>query len=66
MHYTIVLISSLERTTRASWDRNSPGLTWRAWLVRFDHAYLREQSLFESYPEDLVQITDSGKGRELS
>ncbi len=37
----------------------------RAWIVRFDQDYLRNQVLFEPYPEDLVQITDSGKGRNL-
>ena len=47
---------------------NTPGKkdgVLRAWVVRFDQPYLREQTLFEPYPEDLVQITDSGKGRKL-
>ena len=37
----------------------------RAWIVRFDQEYLRGQVFFEPYPEGLVQITDSGKGRDL-
>jgi uncharacterized protein YbgA (DUF1722 family) len=37
----------------------------RAWIVRFDQEYLKDQVFFEPYPEELVQITDSGKGRDL-
>jgi uncharacterized protein YbgA (DUF1722 family) len=35
----------------------------RAWIVRFDDAYLMRQTYFEPYPAALVEITDSGKGR---
>lgn len=35
----------------------------RAWIVRFGDAYLMRQTYFEPYPEPLVEITDSGKGR---
>jgi uncharacterized protein YbgA (DUF1722 family)/uncharacterized protein YbbK (DUF523 family) len=38
----------------------------RSWVVRFDQQYLRDQMLFEPYPQELVQVTDSGKGRDLS
>jgi uncharacterized protein YbgA (DUF1722 family)/uncharacterized protein YbbK (DUF523 family) len=37
----------------------------RAWIVRFDEPYLREQIFFAPYPDALVQITDSGKGRDF-
>jgi uncharacterized protein YbgA (DUF1722 family)/uncharacterized protein YbbK (DUF523 family) len=37
----------------------------RAWVARFDERYLSTQVFFKPYPEDLVQITDSGKGRNL-
>ncbi len=36
-----------------------------AWLARFGSDYLKQQTYFEPYPEDLVEITDSGKGRDL-
>jgi uncharacterized protein YbgA (DUF1722 family) len=36
-----------------------------SYIVRFDQAYLREQRFFRPYPEELVKITDSGKGRDL-
>ena len=37
----------------------------KAWIVRFDEAYLEAQSFFEPYPDDLVEISDSGVGRKL-
>jgi len=38
----------------------------RAWIVRFDNAYLADQAFFEPYPEALAEVADSGKGRELT
>ncbi|WP_026689585.1 YbgA family protein [Alteribacter aurantiacus] len=35
----------------------------KSWVLRFDQAYLFNQTYFEPYPESLVEITDSGKGR---
>jgi uncharacterized protein YbgA (DUF1722 family) len=37
----------------------------RSWIVRFGQAYLAQQTFFEPYPEGLVAITDSGKGRSI-
>ncbi len=38
----------------------------RAWIIRFDVGYLKDQRYFSPYPEDLVEIADSGKGRDLN
>jgi uncharacterized protein YbgA (DUF1722 family)/uncharacterized protein YbbK (DUF523 family) len=35
----------------------------RAWIVRFDVAYLHAQRFFEPYPRPLLELTDSGLGR---
>lgn len=35
----------------------------RSWVVRFDNPYLSAQSFFEPYPETLMALSDSGKGR---
>ncbi len=35
----------------------------KAWAVRFDRADLMDQTYLRPYPEALVEITDSGKGR---
>ena len=36
----------------------------KSWIVRFGEEYLRQQTFFEPYPADLIQVTDSGKGRD--
>ena len=35
----------------------------RSWVVRFNQPYLMTQSFFEPYPERLMTLSDSGKGR---
>jgi uncharacterized protein YbgA (DUF1722 family)/uncharacterized protein YbbK (DUF523 family) len=37
----------------------------RAWIVRFDVEYLADQTYFQPYPDELVSISDSGKGRDV-
>ena len=36
-----------------------------SWVVRFNEPYLSRQTFFAPYPQDLVTISDSGKGRDL-
>jgi len=36
----------------------------RAWVTRFGEPYLQSQYFFSPYPSDLMEITDSGKGRD--
>jgi len=36
----------------------------RLWVARTDQSYLRDQTFFEPYPEALLDISDSGKGRD--
>ncbi|MEH7462850.1 DUF523 and DUF1722 domain-containing protein [Bacillus thuringiensis] len=36
----------------------------KSWAIRFEETYLLKQTYFEPYPEMLVEITDSGKGRD--
>ncbi len=38
----------------------------RSWIVRFQEPYLARQTYFSPYPEALVEITDSGKGRDTA
>lgn len=33
----------------------------RVWVVRFDNEYLMDQTIFEPYPLELVEVRDSGK-----
>ncbi|MDV4151006.1 DUF523 and DUF1722 domain-containing protein [Clostridium sp. AL.422] len=34
----------------------------KSWAIRFNNDYLLEQKIFESFPIELVDVTDSGKG----
>ena len=38
----------------------------QSWIVRFENEYLMNETFFEPYPQDLIEITDSGKGRKLN
>ena len=35
----------------------------RSWIIRFESEYLREQTLFMPFPEDLMALDDSDRGR---
>jgi uncharacterized protein YbgA (DUF1722 family)/uncharacterized protein YbbK (DUF523 family) len=35
----------------------------RSWVERFESQYLRDQTFFHPFPEDLMALDDSGKGR---
>lgn len=37
----------------------------KSWIIKFEEAYLNNQSYFNPYPEELMSLTDSGKGREM-
>lgn len=37
----------------------------KSYIVRFDEPYLARQTFFEPYPEAMISVTDSGKGRPL-
>lgn len=37
----------------------------RSYIVRFKQEYLIQQNFFRPYPEELIEISDSGKGRDL-
>jgi len=37
----------------------------RSWILRFSVDYLADQVYFEPYPQELVQVLDSGKGRDI-
>ncbi len=35
-----------------------------SWIIRYKEKYLAQQFFFQPYPQELVHITDSGKGRD--
>jgi len=58
-------LDSLERYRSGKVPLSSNTSILRSWVIRFGSEYLMHQTFFEPYPEDLVEITDSGKGRKL-
>ena len=40
-----------------------PASILRAHTVRFEESYLMQQTFFQPFPEDLLSVSDSGKGR---
>ena len=37
----------------------------KAWSIKYDEEYLWKQIFFNPYPPDLMNVSDSGKGRSL-
>jgi len=58
--------ASLERYRNGKIPLSATLSVLRSWIVRFEDGYLNQQTFFEPYPEALVEITDSGKGRKLA
>jgi uncharacterized protein YbgA (DUF1722 family)/uncharacterized protein YbbK (DUF523 family) len=58
-------LASLEDYRAARAPLSVPVSIIKSHIVRFGEDYLAQQSFFEPYPVRLVEITDSGKGRDL-
>jgi len=58
-------IASLEKYRAGKIPLSAAVAIVNSWLARFGGDYLKQQTFFEPYPEALVEITDSGKGRDL-
>lgn len=55
----------LEEYRRGGLPLSVPLGVVKAWALRFTENYILQQTLLEPYPQALVTISDSGKGREL-
>lgn len=58
-------LDGLERYRRAKVPLSVLQGVLRSWAVRFEDGYLLRQHFFQPYPEALMAITDSGKGRDF-
>jgi len=58
-----VFLSALERYRKARLPLSSVLAIVRAWIARFDQQYLARQFYFQPFPEDLIELSDSGKPR---
>lgn len=57
-------LQTLERYRDSRVPLSVPLHMMRGFIVRFRNDYLGNQTCFEPYPEGLITVTDSGKGRE--
>ena len=57
-------LDSLQRYRTGKVPLSVPVGILRSWVVRFNEPYLAQQVLFQPYPEALVDIADSGRGRD--
>jgi uncharacterized protein YbgA (DUF1722 family)/uncharacterized protein YbbK (DUF523 family) len=57
-------LDSLERYRSGKVPLSVPLYILRSLIIRFKEDYLSQQTYFDPYPEGLVEITDSGKGRD--
>ena len=57
-------LDSLQRYRTGKVSLSVPVGILRSWIVRFGEPYLAQQVLFLPYAEELVDIADSGKGRD--
>ena len=58
-------LDSLEQYRNEKVPLSVPLNIARSWIVRFENEYLMNETFFEPYPQDLIEITDSGQGRKL-
>jgi uncharacterized protein YbgA (DUF1722 family)/uncharacterized protein YbbK (DUF523 family) len=59
-------LTQLERYKKGSLPLSAVTLLTMAYILRFNIPYLKEQTFFSPYPDNLISITDSGKGKDFS
>lgn len=57
-------ISMIDKYQKKKVPLSSVASLLRSWAIRFDNDYLLKQTYFAPYPEKLIEISDSGKGRD--
>jgi uncharacterized protein YbgA (DUF1722 family)/uncharacterized protein YbbK (DUF523 family) len=57
-------ISMIDKYQKKKVPLSSVASLLKSWALRFDNEYLLKQTYFEPYPERLIEISDSGKGRD--
>ncbi|MCT8138157.1 DUF523 and DUF1722 domain-containing protein [Anaerobacillus sp. CMMVII] len=57
-------ISMIDKYKKKKVPLSSVASLLHSWAIRFDNEYLLKQTYFQPYPEKLIEISDSGKGRD--
>jgi uncharacterized protein YbgA (DUF1722 family)/uncharacterized protein YbbK (DUF523 family) len=56
------ILESIEKYRSGKLPLSTPLNIIRSYVIRFDIEYLKSQSFFQPYPEELLEVRDSGKG----
>ncbi len=57
--------TQLDRYRNGQLPLAGPAAVVWSWVVREGETYLEGQAFFHPYPDDLMSVSDSGKGRKL-
>ncbi len=55
-------LEKLEKYSNKKVPFSVPLAIIHSWAMRFENEYLLKQTIFEPFPSDLIEVTDSGKG----
>ncbi|MBU3133328.1 YbgA family protein [Clostridium gasigenes] len=58
----IFFLDNLEKYQNKRVPFSLPLTIIKAWVIRFENEYLLSQKIFEAFPMELIEVTDSGKG----
>ena len=58
-------LATIKKYKKAKLPLSVPLGILKGWAIRYKKDYLKQQSFLTPYPEELVEIKDSGKGRDL-
>lgn len=58
-------LDAIEAYAQSRIPQSALAILLRSWILRFNVVYLADQAYFEPYPTELIQVLDSGKGRDL-
>jgi uncharacterized protein YbgA (DUF1722 family)/uncharacterized protein YbbK (DUF523 family) len=58
-------LNNLEKYRNNKITVSSVQLLLKSWVIKYEQNYLEEQTFFSPYPEELMNVNDSGKGREI-
>lgn len=58
----VFFLDNLEKYQNKKVPFSVPLTIIKSWAIRFNNEYLLNQSIFESFPIELIDVTDSGKG----
>ncbi|MBU3108724.1 YbgA family protein [Clostridium gasigenes] len=58
----IFFLDNLEKYQNKRVPFSLPLTIIKTWVIRFENEYLLSQKIFEAFPMELIEVTDSGKG----